>query len=1097
MEIKFKYVLFWFRKKLLIIIMRTFILLCCITAFSFTPNNVLSQNTKVKIDADNTLTVDEVFDLIMEQTDYKFIYQEGIFKNFPKVKVKRGIISANKLLQKGLSGGNFNVVLSSDNTVLVKERTLDSIKQQEITVSGIVVDINEQPLPDANILEKGTTNGTQTDFDGKFSITVSNQDAILMVSYIGFQTKEIIVGGQTNVNVSLVENTSELDEVVVVVGYSTQRKSDLTGAVSSLSGKKLNLEQPVTIDQALKGKIAGVQIVVSDGAPGAGVEVKIRGANSLTAGSSPLYIVDGFPYPITTDPSQNPLLSIAPEMIEDIVILKDASSTAIYGAQGANGVVQITTKKARVGHKDINIKLTSGVSRLKKEMEMLSPETYLNNFMYNNLNRPSPDFADEYEDEAWNDPSKITDWLDETMGTGKRYGLDFSYLAATKKMQNALFFSMNDEQGIVKNTRFKRYSLRSNNVVKLTDKLKLHANLSFEMSERSGSNWNVGGLFNSVVTFSPFIPKDFTYKDMDSYLPNQSGFDNPYRLVMDNEYSRKNLRSTGDFKLSYQIVDGLNIENSFGISFPTERTKSYAPTTLKYSDQNNGQASFGSNESKSWRSLTQVNYHLNFLPEDHHLQTLAGYEMKKDVFEAYHIDYTHFTTEMGWYGISALQLGDYMNSPDISYNAHTMASVFGRIDYRFKDRYLITGNLRSDGSSRFGSNKKWGMFPSAALAWRLSDEEFFQNSKFISNIFSNAKVRLSYGQVGNDQINDYRYASFLNTLERYAVFGDGNTTIIPYTMIQMSNEEVTWETTSEFNFGLEFGMFNNKIDFKADLYKKKTTNMLLNQKLPLTTGFDELTINSGSVENKGIELTLNAHLFGKKDFFWDATINFSMNRSKIIDLGEREQILAGREIGNSDTENILLREGYPMGVYFGYVINGIMNDENSHNNANTSNLSEVQPNGQNSSDPIRSYPNGNFTFYDVDGDGRITDNDRMPIAHVEPKFIGGMSHYFSYKMFDLGLNFSWSYGNDILNGNIYSLISAGNGINNQLSIISDNTWNGLNRDGTYLANGSYRGLPNSEIVEDGSFLFIIWNKGSKISFECCKRKRIKINLCSS
>ncbi|MBB6463656.1 SusC/RagA family TonB-linked outer membrane protein [Flammeovirga kamogawensis] len=940
-------------------------------------------------------------------------------------------------------------------------------------VSGTIKDENDEPLPGVTIRVLETGTGTISDYDGNFRVNLPKEleNPKLQFSFVGLVTKEVDVKGRSFIEVKLAQDTQRLDEVIVV-GYSSQKKGDLTGAISNVDAQLLKNELPTTMEQALKGKIAGVQVLTADGTPGAGTQIKIRGTNSLTAGSSPLYVIDGFPYPISSDPTHNPLSTLSPEMIEDIVVLKDASSTAIYGSQGANGVVLITTKSAKEGATQFDFKVTTGVSYLTKELEVLSPEDYLRNMMYTNLGRDRIDFEEEYNTQAWNDPSKVTNWVDEIFRTAIRYGADFSFRSSTKKMSNSLFLSVSNDEGVVINNAYKRANLRYNSAIDITDKLKLNARITFDINSRTGANWFVGGLFNNASTFSPFIPKEFTFEDMGEYLPNTRGADNPYRQVMDNEFTRMDMRPSIDLGLNYNIGKGLSWNNSFGTSYMTIEERRFSDTTLRSSALNNGEAYYEEFGLLSWRYLSQLNYNFTFMPKGHSLKALAAFEARQNINESYSVNYTNFTSESGWYGIHASEIGYHMESPELVYRSHSLASFISRIDYSFKDRYLLAATLRTDGSSRFGESGKWGIFPSAAFAWRLSEEPFFKKSDFLTRTVSNAKFRVSYGVVGNDQINDYRYSNFLNNLDRNAVFGSSNhqSAYVPYTQQELGNPNITWETSKELNLGYDLALFDDRIVLTGEFYEKITTDMLLDQRLPLMSGFESVTVNSGSVQNRGVEFSISSHVIRTKDFDFNFGFNISANRSKVLDLGDRNQLLLNRSVGFSNSENILLKEGYPIGLYFGHVMDRIMNDDNSHHNANPSDINEVAPGGQGLTDPSRSYPNGKFTFVDIDGDGRITDADRVPLAHVEPDFIGGASFRFRYKIFDLGLNFSYSYGNDLLNSNVVSLISAGHGVNNELKIIADAKWSGRNRNGTYTEDANYRRFSNSEVVEDGSFI---------------------------
>lgn len=959
-------------------------------------------------------------------------------------------------------------------------------KVEQIISGRVTVEGENAPLPGVTVLVKGTTTGTVTDANGRYTINVPNERDTLVFSFIGFNTQEVPVSGRTVIDVSLVEDVKSLEEVVVL-GYSTQRKADLTGSVASISADELQRTQPSHTVDALRGKIPGVQIMTSDGAPGSGVNIRIRGASSITAGSSPLYVIDGFPVPISDDPMDNPLNTIPPDAIESITILKDVSSTAIYGAQGANGVVVITTKTAAEGVSEFSFKATAGISNITRPLPMLNNEEYMRAYMLEQVMTgrwENVDFYEEYANQIWDtDPSRFTNYQDETLKTGIRKEYELSYLGGTKNVKNSTILSYLDDEGIAINTGFKRIYLRSNTNVQLLPKLNVDANVAYEHSDRKGLNWDLngnGGIFNDIATFSPLIPREWTFQEVDDNLFYTGKLDNPYRRLNDISLIDNRTQFTGQLELNYEILDGLMLKGGVGVRLPRNEYRKFVPTTIRSSFESKGEAQFRSQTGTNLRYVSQLTYSKN-INTDNHFSVSGVVEANSFETESFRQDYTHFDTNLGWYGILAAQKGDFVTPPAVNYFRHTMLSglIFG--NYSLKDKYLFKASLRADASSRFGPENRWGFFPSGAFGWRISDEEFFKSSGFLSGYITNAKLRVSYGSVGNNQINDYIFVNSLAANPRSAVFyntsPDSDNGIYnsaqPITSLALAtakkvNPEVGWETTTELNMGIDLGLFNNRLNFTADVYQKKTTDMLLNQNLPMISGFDEVTKNVGSVRSRGLELGINSLLVRKKDFSWDASFNISFNRSEILDLGDEGQMLESRFVGaTNSTENVLLKEGYPIGLLYGLQVEGIRSNWNLDDNGPSSAWWFAS---------TREAPYGFISFADINGDGFVDLNDRLVLGNVNPVFIGGFNQQFRYKIFELAMNFSSSYGNDIINGNFYNLFHQGGSINNKQQAYMEAAWFANNPDGTYPGPGPVNWMgyqqiaSNSEIVEDGSYL---------------------------
>lgn len=944
----------------------------------------------------------------------------------------------------------------------------DGFAQNAKSISGTVREADE-PLVGVTVMVKGTTVGTITNENGEYTLPNVKPGQTLVFSMIGMTTVERKVSNQNKMDVVL-QSGVELDEVIVT-GYQAQRKVDLTGSVLSMNSEQFMRTNPLSLEQALKGKISGVQVMNNDGAPGGGITIKIRGASSITAGSSPLYVIDGFPLPISDDPLDSPLATISPDAIESISILKDVSSTAIYGAQGANGVVLITTKKGTAGVSDISVKASYGVSKLANSIPMLGAEDYMRAYMRDMVMSgqwQNADFYQEYRDQIWKtDPSRFNFYPDLCLQDGTKQNYEVSYRGGTEKIQNSTILSFMNEDGIAINTGFKRFYFQTNNSIKLLPKLTLNTNLSYEHNIRSGAFWTEGNIFNEIQTFSPLIPKEWTFQEIDDNLYYTGKLDNPYRKLSDIQYTNKNHTFFGQAELVYNITDNWFVKGGIGVRLPKGEIKEFVPKTIQRGADNNGWAAYNTQNSLNIRSVIQAGYSKVF-NKAHNVSANAVFESNTNEFESFRQEYTQFNTDLGWEGIYDAKSGNHVKSPGIGYEKVSMLSGVFMANYAYKGRYLLKGSMRADGSSKFSPNNRWGYFPSGAIGWRISEEEFFKNVSWLEKNVSNLKLRLSYGQVGNDQIASYAYAQTLSSSGRQGIFGSGNIPAL-YTS-RMANPDISWEVTEEFNGGLDLDMFNNRFNVSLDLYTKTTKDMLLEQNLPRMSGFNKVTRNIGSVRNRGFEISVGGQIIDKKDFSWNMTVNFSSNQSKVLSLGTEQQMLEGRPVGSaSGSENVLIKKGYPLGLFYGLQMEGVRNNWHSDYN------------GVGSSDSPwwyvteREMPYGFPSFADTNGDGKVDMNDRVVIGDVNPVFIGGMNTHLRWKFIELAMDFSWSYGNDIINGNVYNLMNNGD-IRNKSAIYYKDAWFANNPTGTFTGPGAIAwsgymwAASNSEMVEDGSFL---------------------------
>ncbi len=1087
MEIKLKNVLCFFRRNLLIIIMRTFIFLCCLTTFSFSPGNVLSQNTNVKIDVDKTLTVEEVFSLIKEQTEYKFIYQDGIFDNFPGVVVNKGIINANELLERSLSSGDFSILLLPDNTILVKKE-IAAIKQQA-QVSGLITDGAGMPLTGASIIEKGTANGAQSGFDGRFSLDVSKPNAVLVVSYIGYITQEISLNGEKNVSITLEEDTAALDEIVLI-GYGSRKSRAITTAVSKVNYEKLKDQNVVSFEQALQGQIAGVRISESTGAPGGNVSIRIRGAGTLGA-TEPLYVIDGVPLDNdlrgatgTAGPNEqpsNPLATINPQDIESINVLKDAASTAIYGSRASNGVVIITTKSGKQGKLKVNYKGSFGLQSVFRKIGLLDAyeyaqlsidgqnENYINNNPGGNPDRAITDpngvranrgaIAPElYPYAAGIQGLTNTDWQDEIFRIAARNEHNVSVSGGSEHSNYYVSGNILQQEGIVINSAFERYAFRMKYNVNY-DNVQFGINLAPSFSEhdivQAEGPWWQGGVVSASNVYAPVFPvynPDGTF----NYGNNNWGFGhsnqiNPVALATLIDDTRQQYRLLGNAFISLKIIDGLTNKLSVGADINNFKRDTFNPSTLEIRGQSGPSEAFGRSRSNFTRNFLLENtltYDKTF-SKHHNVNALFGFSAQKNRTERNFVRVTGFPNDL----VTTLNAGTIPESGFSNGSEWSLLSYFSRVQYDYDGKYLFSASMRADGASRFAENNKWGYFPSASVGWVTSKEKFFGDGHVVNFL----KLRASYGINGNfDNIGNYDPIALLDA-DNY-VLGEGDGEIVNGLRVaNLPNDNLRWEETISWNVGLDVAFFKDKLEFAFDVYNRKSTDFLF-RNLPVAafTGFSSISANVGEIKNKGLEIS-GGYNCKIGDLEITANVNFSKNENEVIALNSDDSPIIAT--GGASGATYITRIGDPIGAYFLYVEDGVF-----------ANQTEV-----NAVPHVAGARPGDIRYVDINNDGQIDADDRTIVGSYNPDYTLGGRLSLKYKQFDLGITASSVQGHEILNlHRRYSYNITGNF--NQLAG-AVNRWQSESNpgDGQTIRAKSSTGrntLISTRHVEDASFVKI-------------------------
>ncbi|HPE75312.1 MAG TPA: SusC/RagA family TonB-linked outer membrane protein [Draconibacterium sp.] len=1006
---------------------------------------VYSQATKFNFIAENKQVVD-VLKEIEESSNFRFFYireQVGVER---QVTVKANGATVEQILDKLFDDQGISYKVMDDNLVLLSPdksiTTIEKLSSQQKSVSGKVTDESGQPLPGVTVLIKGTTNGSVTNIDGVFTISNIPENATLVFSFIGMRTQEVTVAGQTTINITMGVDAIGIEEVVAI-GYGSQKKSDLTGAVVSVSNEDMNMGGTVSsAAQALQGRTAGVVVTQNSKAPGGSISVRIRGSNSISSNNEPLYVVDGFPTSNGSD--------INPNDIESMQILKDASATAIYGARGANGVILITTKRGKAGESEITYSGYVGTQKIVNPFDMLDGKQYMNlaNALYKEI-----DGQENAENAVYTESqlqSNInTDWIKETSRTGVVQDHNIQFKGGSEKTKVLASLGYFDQKGVMKNTDFSRLSGRINIDQTVNDYVKAGATV---FAQRENSNFQLysGNILNQnvllgILNYDPTVP---AYNEDGTYgRPPGGRGDNPLANLLERINDSTKDKFNGNLYLEIEPLKNLVFRVNGGAELTHSFVGTYLPRSTYQGGIDNGVAS--RNEFSSLNQLLDATLsYKKIINEDHSLNVMGGYSYQKYGYQNENIGVKGFSTDL--FSYNNVGAASTITSVSSYKRESLLVSFFGRFNYAFRDKYLATFTLRGDGSSRFGSDQRWGTFPSGSLAWRLDQEEFIKDL----DVFSNLKLRLGYGKTGNDQVGEYAsYALMSNT--HLTFDGSTNTAGTHLNPNTPENPTLKWETTSQYNVGLDMGFFNSRLAVSVDAYSKSTYDLLIRKNLPTYSGFFVVQSNVGEISNKGFEIELNS-INTTGEFKWETRFNFALNRNKVVSLGGESEIYitSSKPVGNvSEEQYAVIREGEPLGSLFGYVYDGVLQEGETY---------APQPNSK----------PGDPKYLDLSGpegipDGKITSADRTIIGSAQPDFFFGFTNNFDYKNFDLSLFFYGSVGNDLLNMNRMNL--EWNRTTEALNRWTpSNTNTDQPRNGFYYA--QYGGYTNSHFVEDASFL---------------------------
>jgi TonB-linked SusC/RagA family outer membrane protein len=884
--------------------------------------------------------------------------------------------------------------------------------QTDRSVSGVVKDSQNEPIPGVSVIIKGSTKGTNTDVDGKFNIQLNDGEEVLVFSFVGFNSEEVDVKNQTNITVTLVEDISTLQEVVIV-GYGEVKKSDLTGAVAQIKGDNLNKTIASNVDQLLQGKMAGVQVIAPSGEPGADVTVRIRGISTLNGGSSsPLVVIDGFPVGDAGNIKQ-----LNPADIESIEVLKDASSAAIYGSRGANGVIMITTRKGKAGHQRISFNSMVSVSSLPSKLDVwrdpVAEATVSNEARTNAGLQPlytGQNYLGTYYPSLAElrglDPNKPqwpykTDWQDQLYRNPVSQSYTLSADGGNDKTKYAISGNYYKEQGLAIKNFFDRYSGKMSLDQKVSSKINVGTNILLTYTHRKGN-----GLSANRSSIFP------VYDTNGKYFTIGANDYNPMALANDvlNETKTLDLIATG--YVNIQLAKGLQFRSQISNKFGNSNYDYFSSATSTFG----GHEGDGIATLKTWVGNDVLNENYFTYNKDfngvHNLTVMAGYTVQSDVVR---INTIHGSGSLNdnlknqdVYGMRLVTANT--PSDDKPYNKWLLESWIGRFQYALKNKYLVTFTGRADGSTKFAANHKWGFFPSGAVAWKIHEEDFMQSVRAVSEF----KLRGSYGLTGNQGLSPYQSLERLGVGKYYingvwqTGIGTGTYTFDGYNKIWggLANPDLKWETTSQLDIGADIGLFENRVTASFDYYKKHTTDLLRSTSLTPSSAYDRMTINDGVIDNNGIEIGLSAQIISSGDFQWTVGGNFTRNRNKLVSLGKDKLTQNNQDVGAYDLIRSQLNYlvlGEPVNVFYGYKTNGII---------------QTVEEGQSSGLTGDEAKPGEIKYLDISGpdgkpDGVVDDKDRTIIGNPNPKFIYSFNTQMNYKGFDLTAQLYGVYGNDI------------------------------------------------------------------------------------
>jgi TonB-linked SusC/RagA family outer membrane protein len=941
--------------------------------------------------------------------------------------------------------------------------SLSSLSAQK--VRGSVLDSRSgEAVIGATILIKGETvnTGVVTDVNGEFELSIRELPAVIEVSFVGYKPQEIdIYEISGTLDISLVEDLNLLNEVVVI-GYGTQKRYELTSAISSVPKERLQQVMP-SVETALGGAVAGLNVSQTSGQPGATSTIRIRGGNSITGGNEPLYVIDGFiVYNDVTatqtgagrsDATLNPLSAINPGDIESIEVLKDVSATAIYGTRGANGVIIITTKKGKKGVNNVNYQSSFGWQTIRKKVEFLDATQWTE--LYNEIRTGEGRLQDLL---PVPEAGSGSNWSDAALRTGFQQTQQLSFIGGDEKSRYSVSGNYNTQEGIITGTDMKRYGGRVNLERDMFPKLRIGVNATGSFTQLNGLNDQSGNNEPNSWIAAVNVPPVVSVNSPDgafNYEPNAVGWGtvtsggkiaNPISDLLNVTTLTENTRVLSILFAEYELLKELKLKANVGADLNNTKQSYYAPSYSR-SGAGLGRASIGEKSVYAWQTEYTLNYHKIFNTV-HSVTGLVGFTSQRTDrkgFTAGSYDFSNDAT-----GYNNLLSGGTAVNPTSSAYISTLQSFLGRVNYGYKEKYNVTATFRTDGSSRFAQGHQWGYFPSLGLSWNIDRESFFEEAR--KNI-SHLQVRLSGGTVGNQEIGDFRFIA--NVIPQTVYFNDKSTTA--YIVENLSNDKLKWETTASYNLGANAGFLNDRLNVVADIYYKLTSDLLLQVPVERVTGFSTAMRNAGSVSNKGIELEVDAKIIERKKLSWRLSVNWARNINRIENLGGAEYFIPSfTGIGTLTYLNpLIVKKGEPLGSFFGYKFAGIVQSGDDIGNFPPQTTEALAP--------------GVARYADTDKNGVVDENDRIILGNSQPKFTGGLSSTLVYGKFDLFVALQGSYGNKLFN-TLRARFEKTSTDYNSLATVAGR-WTPTNPSNTIAkATNSTSIVTDDRFIEDASFL---------------------------
>lgn len=1018
-------------------IMLVFVFTLNATAF------VHSQDIKLNLNLSN-VKIQDVFDQIEGQSEFNVFYKTGEIDVNKPITIHASNISLSEVLDliSKESGIRYKVI---DKIIVV---TPSNLLFQSRKISGTVSDgLTGEPLVGVNVVIEGTTIGVTTDADGKYSIEVPTENSVLIMSFVGYNTERVNLGGQTNLDVKLTPDIKSLSEVVVI-GYGTQKKADITGAVANVSSDELNQGINQSVSHALQGRVSGVAAIQNSGEPGAGVEIRIRGAGSIND-NSPLYVVDG----IIVDG----ISKLNPADIESMSVLKDAASAAIYGSRGANGVVIVTTRKGKRGEKtNISYNTSHGIQQAWKLPESLTAaeRNMIHTEALTNDGTPSNESVWDY----YNNPNNAvtrTDWFDKVFRPAYIASHDLSIRGGNQNSNYSFSLGYLDNDGIVDKTGYKRYNIRFNSQFELLKNLTLGENIGVFFSRQKMAD--IRSDYDGVLSAALFNMRNTPVWEDEAnqiYGLPAGDFPNPVASLNSKDNVQKNYGASGNLYMEYKFWNAFTLKTDLGYNWNFRKDKSFTAIATNGGrglDQNSLYEYYETRNTFIWNNTLTFDKKLN----RHHIAGLAGMSMESGLTEGTNTgtakQFSNQEEALRYFN----NAGSFPNHPFGGADDYALLSYFGRVSYEFADKYLFAANIRADGSSKFPEDKRWGVFPSVSGGWRISEESFFKSLK---NVVSDAKIRASWGQLGNDKIPNYQYYSTVSTVGSPTLGGQ------PFTAVaqnRFANSDIKWEVTTQTDVGVDLGLLNNKIIITADYFDKETSDILVQVPLVSSLGVGEAPFrNAGKVSNKGYDLGISYHN-NDNEFKYEITTNLSQVKNKLESLG----VSGAKEIFISNYKNTYvgrIAEGEPIGHFYVLRALGLFQSQNEIDSYKNSDGELIQPNAQ----------PGDVKFDDVNKDGVINADDRINAGNSFPTFTYSMNLSAEYKGFDLSMLWVGSKGNKIFNGlKLGGVFMQGTSYNNSPEILD--RWTPTSK-GNSVPRVTVKDLNNNKAyntlyVEDGSY----------------------------